>query len=418
MVRRRRRGGDPLRRRDQRRRRDRASGRRRLHGGGDDRPRRPRPGARGRSHLPRGPDPGRDAGAVAERSARRARPHPAPLPAVVRVLEPRRLDRDQGGGPLRHRLDPHRRPGRVGAGDHPVGGVGEPPAARLGRRPEPGPAADRLRGDPRPDHRSVGAGARAPAPQALGRDRLRLVRRRREGGQGAVAIRTQPGQLPVARRGRGRAHPRRRRRPLGAGARLRVGARPRRRIHGPGAGAGSRPRRRGHVRAKSHEQRATRRRRRRLFVAARLPRGAVPARHVRRLRGALGDLRDSDHLGSLRAAPRDRDRDRPPRGRRGLGRGRRGRRGAEGDVPVHPRLPGRPGALLHHPRARSPRLGGRAVGRDQGRGLGRADRPPARRSPTTTRSAAITGRGTTASDRSRSPTRCARPSAHWILRPH
>ena len=44
------------------------------------------------------------------------RPHGLTLrhfPAVVRVLHPRRLDRDPGGRPFRHPADPHRRPGRL-----------------------------------------------------------------------------------------------------------------------------------------------------------------------------------------------------------------------------------------------------------------------------------------------------------------
>ena len=49
---------------------------------------------------------------------------------------------------------------------------------------------------------------------------------------------------------------------------------------------------------------------------------AVPARHLRRLRRALGDLRDGDHLGPLRGVPRDRDGDDAGGGRRGLRRRR------------------------------------------------------------------------------------------------
>ena len=66
-----------------------------------------------------GPDPGRRHGPGAGGAAEGARAHAAPLPAVVRVLDARRLDRHPGGRPLRHPVDPHRRPGGVGAGDHP-----------------------------------------------------------------------------------------------------------------------------------------------------------------------------------------------------------------------------------------------------------------------------------------------------------
>ena len=87
----------------------------------------------------------------------------------------------------------------------------------------------------------------------------------------------------------------------------------------------------------------------------------------------------------------------PPRGRRGHRRSRRRRGRAAGDVPLHPRLPGRPGSLLHGAGAGAARVRGRAVGRDQGRGVGgdhlgrRDDHPPSRgrpRSPALVRPAA------------------------------
>ena len=74
-------------------------------------------------------------------------------------------------------------------------------------------------------------------------------------------------------------------------------------------------------------------------------------------------------------------------GRRGLRRPGRGRGRAAGQLPLHPRLPRRPGALLHRDRPGDPRRRGRAVGRDQGgRGRGRDrgrrhDHPPPRRRP-------------------------------------
>ena len=52
------------------------------------------------------------------RSSCAARADAAPLPAVLRVLDARRLDRDPVGRSLRDGLHAHRRPGRVGAGDH------------------------------------------------------------------------------------------------------------------------------------------------------------------------------------------------------------------------------------------------------------------------------------------------------------
>ena len=60
---------------------------------------------------------------------------------------------------------------------------------------------------------------------------------------------------------------------------------------------------------------------------------------------------------------------------------------AAGQLPLHPRLPRRPGALLHGARAGGPRRRGRAVGRDQGRRRRGADRgrrhdhPPPRGRP-------------------------------------
>ena len=113
----------------------------------------------------------------------------------------------------------------------------------------------------------------------------------------------------------------------------------------------------------------------------------LPARHLRRLRRALRHLRDRDHLGPLRGLPRGGD---------GGGAGARSPRSAApppragraaGQLPLHPRLPRRAGALLHRPRPRRPRRRGRAVGRDQGGGLGGGDRgrrhdhPPPRGRP-------------------------------------
>ena len=123
------------------------------------RPAPPRPGARGRPRVAGGADPGRGDGPAARGPAARARPDPAPLPAVLRVLDPRRLDRDPGRRPLRDPLHPHRRPGRVGAGDHPARNLGEQAAAGLGRGPLAGPGADRLRGDPRRRSPRPGSGS-------------------------------------------------------------------------------------------------------------------------------------------------------------------------------------------------------------------------------------------------------------------
>ena len=82
-----------------------------------------------RSRAPRGSRPGAT-GPGARGPAARARPHAAPLPAVVRVLDARRLDRHPRRRPLRHAPHAHRRPRRVGARGHAARRVGEPPPAR------------------------------------------------------------------------------------------------------------------------------------------------------------------------------------------------------------------------------------------------------------------------------------------------
>ena len=78
-----------------------------------------------------------------------------------------------------------------------------------------------------------------------------------------------------------------------------------------------------------------------------------------------------------------------------------------GDLPLHPRLPGRAGALLRDLRAGSVGQHGRPVGRDQGGGLRGDRRARAARSPTTMRSGATTGGGTTGSGPTSSPTALA-----------
>ena len=118
--------------------------------------------------VARGADPGGGHRAAPRGAAARARPHAAALPAVVRVLDARRLDRHAGGRPLRDPPHPHRRLRRVGPRAHAARLVGEPAAARVGRRAEPRPHADRLRGHPRGDHRGLDAGAGRAALQGVG----------------------------------------------------------------------------------------------------------------------------------------------------------------------------------------------------------------------------------------------------------
>ena len=106
-------------------------------------------------------------GPALEAGAPRRGAHAPPLPAVVRALDARRLDRDARRRPLRHAPHAHRRPRRVGACDYAVGRVGKPPPSWLGRRAEPGPAPARIRGHARGDHRGVDARAPAAAVQGL-----------------------------------------------------------------------------------------------------------------------------------------------------------------------------------------------------------------------------------------------------------
>ena len=122
-------------------------------------------------------------------------------------------------------------------------------------------------------------------------------------------------------------------------------------------------------------------------VAPRLPGRAVPARHVRRLRGAERHLRDGDHVGSVRGLSRRGDGDRAPSDRRRLRHGA-GRAGvAPALVSLHARLSRRPCSVLHRVVPGPPRWRGGAVGRDQGGRLGRGDRrwrndhPSSRRRP-------------------------------------
>ena len=270
-------------------------------GRGHDRPRRASTACSRwtRSPAPRGSRPAPRA--RARGPAPRARADAAPLPAVVRVLHAGRLDRDPGGRPLRDALHAHRRPGRVGAGDDPRRRLGEPPAAGLGRRPQPRPPAARLRGDPRGDHRGLGAGPGASPLEALGRGRLRLVRapaprrsassrspglnpsncRLLDPAESALTHAGPPGKAllvlgfesahhPVD--GRWRSRSRRRATTAASPARSR-GARRRRSRAG-----------RAFARTRQRRARPGRPGRR---LAARLPRRAVPARHLRRLRRPL-----------------------------------------------------------------------------------------------------------------------------------
>ena len=194
---------DPLRRRHQRRRRgrggvgDRYAGAVTIDLRGLDRvlevdlrlARRADPGRRDRA-WPRGP-------------AAPARPHAAALPAVVRA------SRRSAAGSRRAPAATSRRSTRTSTTWSSRSARSrrrrdrEPAAARVGRGAEPRPAAARLRGHPRRDHRGVGALQERPRFKASAASRSRTSRGRR-GGARARAERAAPGELPAARPARGR----------------------------------------------------------------------------------------------------------------------------------------------------------------------------------------------------------------------
>ena len=196
----RRRRGDSVRPRLERRRRRRAGGGRQLPRLDHHRPRANEQGARGGPREPRRAHPGRRARPRARSAAQAARLHAAPLPAELRALDARRLDRDALGRPLRDALHPHRRLRRVDAHGDAARRDGDAAAAGLGRRSEPRPTGDRLRGHPRHPHRSLDATAGRAALSRLARGAVRLDDGGRCGGTRADAGRALPGELPAARR--------------------------------------------------------------------------------------------------------------------------------------------------------------------------------------------------------------------------
>ena len=298
-------------------------------------------------------------GPAAGGAARRARADAAPLPAVVSVLDARRLDRDPRRRPLRDAVHPHRRPRRVGAGDHAGRRVGVAAAARLGRRRVARPDADRVGGHARADHRGVGARpprARCTAP------RRRALRRVRRPASQAVRALSQSGLYPT----NCRLIDAREAALTGAGdgshallvlgfesaehdverwmtTRARDAARdhggtlraPRPRGDGGGGGVGSW---------------------REAFLRAPYLRDTFIAI------GVLSETFETAITWERFPAFHERvlARDAPRRSARCAAHG-------IGDLPLHPRVSGRPGALLHDPRAGAARRRARAVGADQAR---------------------------------------------------
>ena len=145
------------------------------------------------------------------------------------------------------------------------------------------------------------------------------------GGSRDLPVRAVPGQLPPARRAGGGHDRGRHRREEPACARLRVGppsveapmelALEIAREHGGAPGEVEGRRRRPRTDAEAGAEQSPVEPWRSAFLLR-----PLPARHVRRLRGALGDLRDGDHLGPLRGFPRERDGGGAAQGRRGLRR--------------------------------------------------------------------------------------------------
>ena len=298
-----------------------------------------RPRARGRPREPRRAHPGRHARSGAGGGAQAPGADPSPLPAELRVFHAWRLDRDPLRRPFRDPLHPYRRLRGEPAHGDPRGRAESRAPARLGRRAEPRPAADRLRGCVRRDHRGLAAAA---GPADFPRRRRVRFRRFPRGRPGGARGRARPACIPPTcacsmptsawstasttaaallvlafeaadhpvdawRRARWND-----RRTTAAGGTPRCARRP-----GPGAPPSS---------------------------ACPMPaKSQVPAGHHRR------HLRDRDHLGPLRGLPRP---VMPARPRRRSAR--RPAAPARRHLPLHPRLSGRPGALFHLPCARPP----------------------------------------------------------------
>ena len=315
-----------------------------------------------------------------ERAARRARDDAALLPAVVRALDARRLDRHPRGRALRHRADAHRRPRRVDPRGH---GARRACGSRGGC-----PAS--------------GAG---PSP-----DRLLL------GSEGTLAVITEA-WVRIRPRDEPRWSARVELDDFAAGLELireivQSGLRPSncRLIDGARGGADVRRRRtRAAVpglRGRPRAGRAPRKRRAHGEPSPRAAAGAwreafLRAPYLRDTLVAMGVLTETFET----AVTWDR-----LRASLSPTRCKAGGPGERGHLPDHARVPGRRGAVLHRARAGASRRRGGAVGRDQGAPPPTPSSRRAARSPITTRSGATTAPGTTVSarSRSRSPLRAAK----------
>ena len=381
----------------QRRRRGRATGRARLPRHRLARPDRPERADRDRRGLALGADPGPG------RSAPSSRTHSARTGSRSATSRSRSSSRRSAAGSRRAPAATTRR-----CTTHiddlvesiraitPSGDLGDPPPSRLRRRPEPRPPAARLRGHPRRHHRGVDAGPAATALPRVGeRCSSTTSAPAAEARARARAVGPPPVELPAARRARGAttgaaATARQRVLLLGFESR-RSPARPlmERAVELLRAITAARPggERRGGARA---------RRRGRVVAERRSSTRRTCGRLV-----ALGVISDTFET----AITWDRFDEFHARVGRGARRAvaeasaRARRRARRGHLPLHPRLSRRAGAVLHGARARRAGARARAVGRDQGRGVGGDRRRRAARSRTTTPSAATTGPGTTAAAR-------------------
>ena len=299
------RGRHPLRRRHVRRRRRRAAVADALRRRGHARPRR-RSTACSRSTRSRARRAS-GAGALGPRLEEQlapARPDAAPLPAVVRVLDARRLDRDALRRPLRDALHAHRRLRRVDPRGHARRALGVAAAAGLGRGPVARPACCSARRGSSASSPRRGCACR-PRPRPPRRAR-RALRRRSAGGAEAVRALAQSGLYPANCRlldaREARADRRRRRARRAARARLRVGRPPARR-----RGSTARSRSAASTAATRDERRRRRgggRRGRR--VAQGVPRAPYLRDALVRARRDQRDVRDRVHVGALPGAPRGR----------------------------------------------------------------------------------------------------------------
>ena len=343
------------------------------------------------------------------------RPHDltlAPLPAVVRVLDARRLDRDALRRSLRDALHPHRRVRRGDcASSRRAGSSRRRRLPGSGAGPSPDRLLLRLRGHARRDHRGVDAAAGpTDVPRVAATARFDDVRGRRRRRTRDRAERPAPGELPAHRRDRGDDHRRGRRR-----ARTSCSSGSSRPTTRSTRGSPARSSARATTAATSTTHRARADGRRRGPRKARPARGATRscARRTPATRSSGSALvnetfETATHLGSLPRAPRRRRSARCAT-----------RCDAVGADPglvtcrfthVYPDGPA-PYFTVIAAGAPSRRPGSTQWADDQEAAVRRAARARRARSPTTTPSGATTAPGTTASGPTCSPTRSAPRSA-------